>query len=172
MSEIMNNVKTVNSVVRTLMLLGVTGAVGYGGWFGYENYVRPGFEAKRAIADLESMKAEFAAQSEEMKKISAVNERLETSLKLLKVDRRIANVKVMEKGTDDEGQPFIEVRFTEINEYGDIVGSPRCASGSHLTYHRTGETFAAGTAPKKPTTPSNVINDQTLAEKKAAEAPK
>ncbi len=125
MSELMSNVKTINSVMRTLMLLGVTGAVGYGGWFGYENYVRPGFEANQAIADLELMKAEFEAQSEEMKRISAVNERLETSLKLLKVDRRIANVKVMEKGFDEAGQPYMEVRFTEVNEQGDPVGSPR-----------------------------------------------
>ena len=98
MSEIMSNVKTINSVVRTLMLLGVTGAVGYGGWFGYENYVRPGFEANQAIADLESMRAEFEAQSEEMKRVAAVNERLETSLKLLKVDRRDCQCKGDGKG--------------------------------------------------------------------------
>jgi hypothetical protein len=125
MSEIMSSVKTINSVVRTVMLLGVTGAVGFGGWFGYENYVRPGFEAKQAIADLESMRVEFEAQSAEMKKVAAANARLETSLKLLKVDRRVANVKVMEKGVDEEGQSFLQVRFTEIDEYGEIVGSPR-----------------------------------------------
>lgn len=125
MSDIMNNVRTINSAVRTVMLLGVTGAVGFGGWFGYENYVRPGFEAKQAIADLELMKVEFEAQSAEMKRVATENARLETSMKLLKVDRRVANVKVMEKGVDEERQPFLLVRFTEVDEYGEIVGSPR-----------------------------------------------
>lgn len=38
--------------------------------------------------------------------------------------------------------------------------------GEYLGYHRTGE---ASAAPKKAGTPANVINDKTLAEKKAAE---
>jgi hypothetical protein len=42
--------------------------------------------------------------------------------------------------------------------------------GEYLTYHHTGKTYGAP-ASKKPATPGNVINDQTLAEKKAADAP-
>lgn len=42
--------------------------------------------------------------------------------------------------------------------------------GEYLTYHRTGQSYG-GPAAKKPT-PGNVINDKTLAEKKAAEATK
>jgi hypothetical protein len=125
MSDMINNVKTINSAMRTLMLLGVTGAVGYGGWFGYQTYVKPGFEAKQAIADLADLREEFDAQSKEMAAVQELNDRLETSMKLLKVDRRIANIKVLEKGVDDEGQPYLEVRFSEVNEYGEIIGSPR-----------------------------------------------
>ena len=43
------------------------------------------------------------------------------------------------------------------------------SSASTLTYHHTGKTYAVPTA-KKPTTPGNVINDQTLADKKKAVA--
>ncbi|HEY3401111.1 MAG TPA: CocE/NonD family hydrolase [Geothrix sp.] len=43
--------------------------------------------------------------------------------------------------------------------------------GEYLTYHHTGKTYAAAPA-KAGGTPRNVINDQTLAEKKAADAPK
>ncbi len=125
MSEIMNNVKTINSAARTVMLLALTSVVGFGGWVGYDNYVRPGFEVKQAKADLAKLQVEFEQQATEMKRVEALNERLETSMKLLKVDRRIANIKVMEKGVDDQGEPYMEVRFTEVNEYGDIVGSPR-----------------------------------------------
>ena len=43
--------------------------------------------------------------------------------------------------------------------------------GEYLTYHRTGETIRAA-APKTPSTSGNVINDQTMAEKKASEETK
>ena len=42
--------------------------------------------------------------------------------------------------------------------------------GEYLTYHRLGKTYASGG--KKPVAPGNLINDQTLAEKMKAEAPK
>ena len=125
MAEIMNNVKTINSTIRTAMLLSITGVVGYGGWFGYDNYVRPGFEAKQAKADLATIQAEYAEQSEKLQQIERLNERLETSLKLLKVDRRIANVTVLEKGIGEDEQPYMEVRFSEVDEFGNVIGSPR-----------------------------------------------
>jgi dienelactone hydrolase len=43
--------------------------------------------------------------------------------------------------------------------------------GEYLTYHHTGKTYATS-ATKPAAKPGNVINDQTIAEKKAAEAPK
>ena len=43
--------------------------------------------------------------------------------------------------------------------------------GEYLTYHRTGETSTAKST-TKPTTRGNVINDKTVAERKAADAPK
>ena len=43
--------------------------------------------------------------------------------------------------------------------------------GEYLTYHHTGQAYATAQA-KPAATPSNVINDKTLAEKKAAELPK
>lgn len=42
--------------------------------------------------------------------------------------------------------------------------------GEYLTYHHTGKTYAA--APARPAAAGSVINDATMAEKKAAEAPK
>jgi hypothetical protein len=43
--------------------------------------------------------------------------------------------------------------------------------GEYLTYHHTGKSYAAGVA-KKPATRGNVITDKTVAERKAADAPK
>lgn len=136
MTNFINNIKTLNSVVRTVLVVGACGAVGYGGWFGYDNYVKPSVEAKQAIADLEQLKATFQEQSEALEKSQLdlaksaadlqiseeLNDRLETSMKLLKVDRRIANITVLEKGRDENGEPFMEVSFSEVNEQGEPIG--------------------------------------------------
>lgn len=132
MSELMNNVKTINSAVRTMLVVGACGVVGYGGWFGYDNYVKPSVQAKQAIADLADLKAQFAKTetalkqtAEELEASQELNDRLETSMKLLKVDRRIANVTVLEKGKNEEGNPFMEVSFTEVDREGEPVGSSK-----------------------------------------------
>lgn len=125
MAEVMTHLKTINSAVRTLLLLGVTGAVGFGGYVGYENYVRPAAEAKQAKADLEAMKAQFEKQTAEMAELTKAKERLETAMKLLKVNQRIAKIEVMDKAVNEDKQPYMEVRFTEVDRNGDVIGSPR-----------------------------------------------
>ncbi len=132
MADFMSSVKTINSSVRTGMLALVLGGVGYGGYFGYENYVKPGMQAKQAMADLEDLQSEFNHQKAvldqtkvDLAETKLANEKLATSLKLLKVDRRMANVEVIEMTTDDDGQPTMLVRFTEIDTQGNPVGAAR-----------------------------------------------
>lgn len=132
MAEIMTSVKVVNSAIRTLIAAGLLGAVGYGGYFGYENYIKPGMNAKQAVEDLEALEKEFAIQqqalaekTEQLEVVQVENEKLQTSLKLLKVDRRMANVEVLELGTDENGRPEMLVRFTEIDQNGNPVGASR-----------------------------------------------
>lgn len=125
MSKFMSNLKTINSFVRTCLLLGFLGVVGYGGWFGYERYVKPGLQAEAAIAEAEKLKKELAASMEKQQQLTVENDRMQTSLKLLKTDRRIANVEILEKSINDLGSPEMLVRFTEIDEYGDAVGSSK-----------------------------------------------
>lgn len=76
-----------------------------------------------------------------------------------------------------QGLPGVAVNLGEGDAHGFAYFKDRADLmavffGEYLTYHRTGQAYATGTAPKKPTTPANVINDQTLAEKKAAGGPK
>jgi dienelactone hydrolase len=58
--------------------------------------------------------------------------------------------------------------FAYFKERADLMA---VFFGEYLTYHHTGQTYGTPAA-KQPATPANVINDKTLAEKKAAEAPK
>jgi len=121
----MSNLSTINSFVRTCLLLGFLGVVGYAGWFGYERYVKPGLQAEAALAEAAQLKAELAASLEKQSQLMIENDRMQTSLKLLKTDRRIANVEILDKSIDDEGSPEMLVRFTEVDEYGEAVGSSK-----------------------------------------------
>ena len=56
--------------------------------------------------------------------------------------------------------------FAYFKEHADLMA---VFFGEYLTYHHTGKTYPASAA-KKAATPGNVINDQTLAEKKKAVA--
>lgn len=129
---VMENVKVVNSLIRTGLMIGAVGGLGYAGWYGYQNYVIPAQQAKLALAELETMQTRFASlekdyqvQEAELAKVRLQNEKLQTSLKLLKIDRRLANVKILEKGLSPEGEPFLEVEFAEVNKEGKLIGEPR-----------------------------------------------
>ena len=73
-----------------------------------------------------------------------------------------------------KGLPGVSLTLMEGNEHGfayfkEHADLMAVFFGEYLTYHHTGKTYAVPTA-KKPTTPGNVINDQTLADRKKAVA--
>lgn len=130
--ELVENVKILNSLARTGLLMGVIGGFGYAGWLGYNSYVLPAHQAKDAIAKLDAMnfkfatlERDFASQQKELVEVRAANDQLQTSLKLLKIDRRIANVSVLNKGIDDQGEPYLDVEFVEISKDGEPIGQSR-----------------------------------------------
>ena len=132
MTDFTTKVKTINSAVRTVIITGVLGVVSYGSWLGYDNYIRPSAEAKRAMADLELLKERYEENEAALKQTAEAlqfaekdNERLETSMKLLKINRRLANITVLDKGKNEDGTPFMEVGFTEVDERGNQIGSTR-----------------------------------------------
>lgn len=139
MPTMMENVKTVNSSARTVLLAGVLGVLGWGGYVGYNSYIKPGLEANQAMEKLANVEKQLAekdaalvetkqnlvAAAEKNEKLNDENEKLNTSLKLLKIDRRMGNIEVLEKSQNEKGEPTLLVRFTEIDELGDPVGSSR-----------------------------------------------
>jgi len=134
MSKTMENVKTINSAVRTVMMLAVAGGIGYGGYLGYTEYIEPGIHAKQAIADLDELKIAHETQANQLKEAELENDRLATINKLMRVEGRVANLEVLEKGVDEDGQDYLEVRFTEVDEEGFPIGTSR-------DYTLTGNTF-------------------------------
>ncbi len=119
MTKTMEKIQTFNSFVRTLILLGVIAAVGSFAAWGYTKYVLPGMALERLTEELETLKADYERQTIQL-------QRVETALKLMKVDRRIANIKILEIGEhEDSGEPFMNVEFTELGRDGEPVCEPR-----------------------------------------------
>jgi hypothetical protein len=140
MPRINETVRTVNSSLRTLIGLAVVGMVGTAGWLGYSAYVEPGRRLNEAKAELDEVRRQLqerdeqiVAQSQQITQLTHDIEekireiaRLETSLRLLKVDHRIAELRVIDQREDAAtGRPMTTVEFVNINDEGAPIDEPK-----------------------------------------------
>lgn len=148
------SLSTINSFLRTLIALVVIGGVTAGGWFGYRNYFAADFakqeaeeklekaesDAKAAKARVDELNNNLAVASQRLAKkdseIAALNvdiqektkqiEKLDTAMRLLKVNRRKARISVLDAWTDEKtGESFSNVEFVELDENGKPYGKPK-----------------------------------------------
>jgi hypothetical protein len=69
---------------------------------------------------------QIASLNEDIQKKAAAIQRLETSLRLHKMQRRLARVTALDVGPDPAtGKPFSQIEFVELSETGDPIGTPR-----------------------------------------------
>lgn len=134
-----DTVKTVNATVRTMIVAVIVGAAGFFGYHGYEIYNEPQLKLESAHRELETVKASFETAQNELaakqEKIVSLNsdleqksrevDRLDTALRLLKVDHRLAELKVIDQRTGDDGSVITRVSFVETNEEGHPIGEPK-----------------------------------------------
>ena len=161
MAGTIEKLQTINSLIRTLLALGVFGGLGAAGWYGYTTYNAAEIEGRRKDAALEAQAAELdraqrqveqqqhelaakedalreqqakiaqqqteiADLNEEVAQQAAEIERLDTALKLHKLERRLAHIRVLDTGVDEEtGRKFSKIEFVELNELGDPVGEAK-----------------------------------------------
>ncbi len=151
---IMENLRTLNSLVRTFLATILVGGVGTAGWYGYQSYRGADRELEsvqqsladreaalaRTRRDLDTTRQQLAVQDEELaeqrvqleqmaedllQKQQEI-ERLDTALRLHKMERRLAQISVLDVETDPEsGKTFSTIGFVEMNDAGDPVGSMR-----------------------------------------------
>ncbi len=121
--------KTINAVsnlIRTVLAVVITCAVGTFGWVGYRSYnshqlalEEKDREIKESHAKIENLNRDLATKQQEI-------ERLNTVVKLLKVDHRVAQIAVLEQGpSEDQKTVLTKFRFAEVDEGGHPIGEPQ-----------------------------------------------
>lgn len=147
--NVVETVSVLNSAVRTLLGLAVVGGIAYAAWYGFRVYNEKD-EATQQLAEAKS--ALSLAQSEITEKerslaqknfeiqekaaqIVELNEtveqqqqtilRLDTSLRFLKVDRRVARLKVLDQSRNENDELVSLVEFQELDEQGEPLDEPK-----------------------------------------------
>jgi uncharacterized coiled-coil protein SlyX len=139
-TSLLEKVSIITSALRTLLVTVLVGGLGFGGWYGYNTYNATEIEAKQAAealalakVDLEAKEAvirvkeqEIVALTDEVAEQQREIERLDTAMRLLKVDHRVALVSVVDQTKDEATNATLtQIDFQEINDNGDPIGSPK-----------------------------------------------
>lgn len=147
MSGTMDSVAAVNSVVRTTLALVVLGGIGMAAWRWHSDRTakeravadsarqlaraegeldEARSELNRALQQLDQRRAELEHKERELAEQAQRIERLETSMRLLKVDKRVARLSVVRQDTDpDTREMETVVEFVELGEDGQPADLPR-----------------------------------------------
>lgn len=131
--SLVEKISVINSAVRTLLATVLVGGIGLGGWYGYQRINERELAARRSAEALAAAEEKLARASSE---ISTLNQevatqreqiqRLDTALRLLKVDKRIATLSVLDQRLDDNHNVVSStLEFQELNEHGDPIGSAK-----------------------------------------------
>lgn len=130
---IIESLSAINSLVRTGLAMVAVGAIGAGGYYGYRAYNATDLAMQKKEQELERIRSQLVENDELLQKqarLLAAKEkeiqRLDTALRLLKVDHRVAWLTVLEQEKDPEtGQLYTTGQFVEVNDQGQMLGEPR-----------------------------------------------
>jgi hypothetical protein len=154
MAPVVETVKTINSFLRTLVAMVAVGLITVASWLGYQNFNASDIalaEKEAALSqakeELESQRAKTVAAEQrvqqQQQEIATLNadvvaktaeianqkieiERLDTALTFLKINHRLAEITVVDQGTDEKsGEDFSVIEFVEVNDEGAPIDRPR-----------------------------------------------
>jgi hypothetical protein len=126
MGSTMENIKTINSAVRTTLLTGLVGFVGVGGYFGYSEYTKRDRLMKDQEQQIRVAVEQVEKLSSELKEKNVQIEKLETAMHLLKTDQRLAQLRVIGIQRDDAGKALKSImEFVELSPHGDPLSPPK-----------------------------------------------
>ncbi len=147
MGQIKESLNLFHQILRTLLLLIVLGAIGGGGYYGYQAYQHRNDSLQETKQELVKLQKTLQQQEQELErkqqqvdtltrdveKLTATVaeqkqqiEKLDLALRLLKVRRRVAQLRVIDQIPDEEqGTVVSRVEFAELNENGEPIGEPK-----------------------------------------------
>jgi hypothetical protein len=138
MGRVNDTISNVNSAFRNLLLMVLIAGAGIGGYKAYDLYNAPRQQLADKQAELDKAVKDLEKTSGELREKVAQVERLEVSMKLLKVRHRIARLTVIDQheaaslnpvtptqGTEvppSRANVLTKVQFTEVDENGQPIG--------------------------------------------------
>jgi len=151
MGRVNDTVGTVNSTLRTLLMLVLVGGAGVGGYKAYELYNEPRKQLADKQAELESTTGRLKKANDDLaarqKEITDLNtqlaekvaevERLDVAMRFLKVRSRLARLTVLDQRelppteaaevaaqteSDSPTNLITRIEFVEVNENGEPIG--------------------------------------------------
>jgi hypothetical protein len=147
MARIVESLATINSFVRTVLAVIIVAFAGAVGYYAYQNYLARDLAMKTtsdALVAARSLLAQKQVQIEEQLNLLAAKDtqitvlnaeiksknekidKLDTSLRLLKVNHRIAWLTVTDQYVDTDTKTLQTAgRFVEVNDKNEPVGTPK-----------------------------------------------
>lgn len=126
MGSVMENVKTINSTIRTALLTGAVGIFGYGGYYGYNEYTKNERLLKDQAEKIRLAGEEVEKLNLEVKAKVAQIEKLETAMHLLKTDQRLAQLRVINIERNEKGKAIkSQLEFVELSPQGEQLSKPK-----------------------------------------------
>jgi len=152
-STTIETVSVLNSAVRTVLGLVIVGGMGYGGWYGYSVFNEKDVETSRVTKQLAEANSALTRANHEIEEkdrslvqktieikaktvqISTLNvkvdeqarkiSRLDTSMRLLKVNKRVATLKVLDQSTNATNELYSLIEFQEFDDNDEPLEEPR-----------------------------------------------
>ena len=133
MGKVNETIRTVNSTLRTLLFGALLAGASVAGWKGYSLYNEPQKKLAEKQSELDSVQKKLSKSEQELAAMAAdlqtkveKIERLETSMRLLKLNHRIARLHVVDQQTDPETEKIeTTIEFYEVNDEGEAVDDRR-----------------------------------------------
>ncbi len=147
MPGMLESLSTINSLLRTGLAIVIVGLVGAGGWYGYQAVNAGGLALQEKEQQLVSIRNELQAKQglldqqakqlqENDETITALHvdlqekeekiQKLDTSLRLLKVSHRVGWLTVLEQDVDPQTNQLYTVgQFVEVNDNGEAISAPK-----------------------------------------------
>lgn len=118
-------INSINNLLQKLIGLCIIAGICVAGWFGYEQ-VHQGERLGEFRERLRLTEVELKTEREKTTQLLNQVEKLDTALHLIKIDHRLAEIRVLDQTIDPTtGRAWTEIEFVEIADDGREIGEAR-----------------------------------------------